>query len=83
MPLMKEAEKEFRKVRELSDTASFISHGFEFEDDRFSLTENYGFAPEGIVFVYNSYDVAAYAIGPTQIIVPYEGLREWLKEANP
>jgi hypothetical protein len=81
--LLKEAEKEFREVRNLADTASFTNNGFEFTENQFELTPNYGFVPEGVIFVYNSYEVAAYAVGPTQIIVPYERLKDWLKKANP
>jgi hypothetical protein len=77
--LTKEAEKAFRQVRELADTASFINNGFEFPENQFQLNENYGFTNSGITFVYNSYEVAPYAAGPTYIVVPYERLRDWLK----
>jgi hypothetical protein len=72
-------EEEFRKEQELSDTSSLEEAGFGFSEGKFQLNENYGFRKEGIVFFYNSYEVAAYATGPTEIIIPYEKLRGWFK----
>jgi hypothetical protein len=72
-------EQSFRDVRVLSDTASFADNGFEFKDDRFALNQNYGFRPEGIVYFYNAYEVAPYVLGPTEIIIPYEAIRDWLR----
>lgn len=72
-------EEEFRKEQELADTTSLEEAGFSFPENKFQLNENYGFRKEGIVFVYNSYEVAAYAVGPTEIIIPYEKLRGWFK----
>lgn len=72
-------EKVFRRERELSDTTSFSSNFFEFQDDKFALNDNFGFTPEGIVFYYNSYEVAPYAAGPTEVIIPYLEIKDWLK----
>lgn len=77
--LTKAGEKGFRKAHELSDTASFQFNDFEFENNRFQLTNNYGFTKSGIVFYYNSYEVAPYAMGPTEVIIPYEEVKDWLK----
>jgi hypothetical protein len=81
--LMREAERAFRNVRALADTASLVDHGFEFPDNRFQLTENYGFTREGLAFVYNSYEIAPFAVGPTRITIPYEKLRDWLRSPVP
>ncbi|MBL0743786.1 DUF3298 and DUF4163 domain-containing protein [Chryseolinea lacunae] len=78
-PLTKIGEKIFRKVRELSDTASLNASYFEFPDDKFQLNRNFGFKKEGIVFYYNSYEIAAYASGPTEVLIPYEEIKDWLK----
>ncbi len=78
-PLTAVAEKVFRQVRELPDTASLGDNFFEFPDDQFQLNENYGFKQEGIVFFYNNYEIAAYAAGPTELLIPYEELKDWLK----
>jgi hypothetical protein len=77
--LIKTGEQLFRQVRELPDTTSFVEYGFEFPDDQFQLTDNYGFTGDGITFVYNSYEIGPYVLGPTTIVIPYEKLKDWLK----
>lgn len=73
------AEEAFRKARDIAPDVSFEEAGFSFPDNRFALTDNFGFKPEGIVFFYNDYEVAAYAVGPTEILIPYEELAGWIK----
>jgi hypothetical protein len=46
------------------------------------MNDNYGFTTQGIVFVFNSYEIASYAEGPTEILIPYEKIRDWLN-TNP
>ncbi|HYF69394.1 MAG TPA: DUF3298 domain-containing protein [Ohtaekwangia sp.] len=77
-PLNAIGERLFRKERQLSDTASFRYNDFEFPDDQFKLNLNFGFTEQGIVFVFNSYEVAPYAIGPTKILIPYGKIQDWL-----
>ncbi|MBT1701640.1 DUF3298 and DUF4163 domain-containing protein [Chryseosolibacter indicus] len=77
--LIKEGEKLFRKERQLADTASYVNNGFEFADDVFQLNENYGFTATGITFVFNNYEVAPYAAGPTTIEIPYDRMKDWFK----
>jgi hypothetical protein len=72
-------EEEFRKEKEIADTTTLEEAGFEFAENKFFLNENYGFRKEGIVFVYNSYEIAAYVMGPTELVIPYEKLRGWFK----
>ena len=72
-------EEEFRKELDMADTTTLDAAGFEFPENRFQLNENYGFRKEGIVFVFNSYEIAAYAMGPTEIVIPYEKLKGWFK----
>jgi hypothetical protein len=73
------AEKTFRAVRQIPETASLSSSYFDFPEDKFKLTNTYGFTKHGIVFYYNNYEVAPYAIGPTEVIVPYAKVRDWLR----
>jgi hypothetical protein len=75
--LNQEGEKAFRQVREIPNGESLDMHGFEFMEDSFEVNSNYGFREEGIVFVFNSYEIAAYALGPTEFLVPWESLGEW------
>jgi Protein of unknown function (DUF3298)/Deacetylase PdaC len=70
----------FRETRELADTASLSDNYFEFPEDQFELNKNYGFKKEGIAFFYNNYEIAPYAAGPTEVLIPYEDISEWIKE---
>jgi hypothetical protein len=76
--LTQEGEKSFRQYHELADTASWQANYFEFENNQFALNDNYGFTEDGVVFFYNSYEVAPYAVGPTEVLIPYEKLKDWL-----
>ncbi len=78
-PLKKIGEEIFRDVRELADTASFEFNGYSFPDNAFVLNENYGFKQEGIIFYYNSYEIAPYSMGPTELVIPFEKIRDWIK----
>jgi hypothetical protein len=77
--LTKIGERVFREQRELADTASFKSNAFDFPDNKFQLNKNYGFTREGILFYYNSYEVGPYAAGPTEVLIPYTEIKDWLK----
>ena len=69
------AEKKFRETR----TDLFIStdgiESFEFDATTpFALAQNFGLVQDGIYFHYLVYEVGAYAIGNTQMTIPYEEL---------
>lgn len=78
--LRKEGELDFRNAQELADTASYSNAGFEFADDKFVLNDNYGFTKDGIVFVFNIYEIAPYAMGAQEVHIPYTRLKEWMKK---
>jgi|SRR5690606_4863493 len=65
----------FRKQEELSDTSSYGSNYF-FEDETFTLADNFGLTPSGLLFHYNPYEIKSYAEGPTTLIIPYKALEE-------
>lgn len=73
------AEKHFREARKLAPDADLQKAGFEFKDNRFALTENFGLTPDGMVLYYNNYDIAAYYFGPTEVKMPYPEIRDLLK----
>lgn len=68
-------ERIFRREHELADTASLSENMFEFPNDRFELTGNFGFTRVGILFYYNSYEIAPYAMGPSEVLIPYDSVR--------
>ena len=40
--------------------------------------DNFYLSPQGITFYYNIYDIAPFAMGPTEVMVPYSQLKPWL-----
>ncbi len=54
------------------------NHSFFFGDE-FNLPENIGFSDEGVIFLYNTYEIAAYAQGVTEFTIPYEDIQDILK----
>jgi len=73
------AENAFRKVEGIPLNESINSTGFMFERDSFSLPENIGFTQNGIKLLYNQYEVASYADGPIEILLPYKETQKFLR----
>ncbi len=52
--------------------------------DQIPLTENYCLTPVGILFHYNSYEIAPYSFGHTEILLPFDLvsslMQPWIKE---
>lgn len=74
------AEKIFRKEKELKPNENLEDVGFWFKDNKFSLNENFGIKNEAIMFYFNAYEIAPYAMGPTEIKIPYAEIKNLIKE---
>lgn len=78
------AEKTFRETRtdlfEPIDTSLRFSFG---PDNPFTLPQQYGLAEAGIYCHYVPYEVGPYAIGSTQMLIPFEKLGALAKIAPP
>ncbi|HEX3036675.1 MAG TPA: lysozyme inhibitor LprI family protein [Thermodesulfobacteriota bacterium] len=74
------AEKEFRKIREMKPDESLEDAGFWFENNKFSLNDNFAIIEEGLIFYFNSYEIAPYVMGPTEIVLSYEDFKHLIKE---
>lgn len=72
-------EMKFKEARELPATANLIEEGF-FWDGVFMLPANIAVTNEGLYFMYNPYEAAAYAAGPTEFTISYDALKGILKE---
>jgi hypothetical protein len=77
--LEKLAEKEFKKARELKKDADLTEEGF-FWGEKFVLPTNFELQEEGIYFWYNPFEVAAYAMGPTDFLISYQDLGKLVKK---
>lgn len=78
------AEKTFRETRidlfEPVDTSMRFSFG---PDNPFALPQQFGLAEAGIYCHYVPYEVGPYAIGSTQMLIPFEALGTLAKIAPP
>ncbi|MFC2082176.1 DUF3298 domain-containing protein [Bacteroidota bacterium] len=72
------AEREFQSVRGLEKGADYDSLGFRFENNQFSLTDNFAMTDTALIFLYNSYEIAPYAFGQTEIRLAYNNLRQMI-----
>lgn len=77
--LKKLVEKKFRSELEISPNASLNEKGFWFEDDKFILPNNIGISNDGFVFYYNPYEIAPYAMGPVDILLPFDEVKNLMK----
>ncbi|MCX7551147.1 DUF3298 and DUF4163 domain-containing protein [Xanthomarina sp. F2636L] len=46
-----------------------------FEPENFKLPENIGFSEEGVILLYNTYEIAPYSSGITEIQIPWQDLQ--------
>lgn len=76
------AEKQFRSRYQLDPGQSLAAKGFIFENDSFTLTDNFGFSQSGVVFYYNSSEIAPNSTGPTALVIPYYELQSDLKDTD-
>ncbi len=74
------AETKFRNDQEIPEQGSINATGFMFSGEVFHLPENLGFTEEGIQLIYNQYEVASYADGPIELLIPYADANQFLKE---
>jgi hypothetical protein len=67
-------EKSFRKQQAVAPGNNLEEKGYFLRDGQFFLPANFGIGAQGILFYYNPYEIAAYAVGPIQVMVPYTQL---------
>jgi hypothetical protein len=65
------AEAQFRKQFNIPDKAPINSGGLMFENEAFALPDTIFFTDKGLLLYYNIYEIAGYADGPQQLLIPY------------
>ncbi|GAA4404973.1 hypothetical protein GCM10023187_22920 [Nibrella viscosa] len=73
-------ERIFRLKQGISEEQRLEEEGYFAETGRFVLPEHVGVGRKGLIFYYNPYEIAAYAQGPIEIVVPYREIKEVLQE---
>ncbi|RED96995.1 uncharacterized protein DUF4163 [Marinoscillum furvescens DSM 4134] len=74
------AEQKFRQTFDIPDSLTYADKGYLFENNEFQLTSNFGFTKAGMVFYYNSYEIAPYAMGPSVLIIPFHELNDLISQ---
>ena len=73
------AESIFRKQEKLKPADKLGEEtGYFFEKGKFILNDNFTLTETGIKFLYNVYEIKAYAAGVTELEIPYSDLKEIL-----
>ncbi len=72
-------EKRFRTERGLEEQQNLTEAGFTFENGKFRLPIQWGADARGLLFFYNAYEIAPYAMGPTRVHLPYSELKSVLR----
>lgn len=73
--LLNLVEKKFRELEKLAPGVDLEDAGYFLANHKFFIPANYVFTPEGVLFFYNPYEIAAYARGPIELSIPYEELK--------
>ncbi|WP_222982151.1 DUF3298 and DUF4163 domain-containing protein [Flagellimonas meishanensis] len=76
---LQHAEIKFRIQEGIPQDVDINATGFMFDGDTFHLPDNVGYAPEGLRMIYNQYEVASYAEGPIELLLPYTEVNQYLK----
>lgn len=77
------AEKEFRKQYNIAPEEQLSDKGFLFDDDQFSLSEDFGVSKSGIVFYYNADEISSNAQSPIILTIPFKDLTGLYKHKMP
>ncbi len=73
------AENKFRNKFRISSHQNINSKGFMFENDFFHLPENIFFTQDGVLLIYNTYEIASYADGIQELHIPLAEIKPFLK----
>ena len=78
-PLHKLCEKHLRISRNISTEQNLEDEGFWLEKGKLPLPENIALTSHGLRLLYNSYEIAPYAMGQSDFTIPYDELTKILK----
>lgn len=76
--LLSIAEGIFRKNEKLSATEPLTDKYF-FDKGIFALAQNFYVKDKELVFLYNPYEIKAYAYGTTQLVIPFAAIKDIAK----
>jgi hypothetical protein len=71
---------EFRMVRQLGN-APFEKQGFFTQGQGLPFPQQAALTDKGLLMYFNAYEVNAYAVGPTELLLSYTQIRSLLQPA--
>jgi len=74
--ILVQGEKIFRTTYDIPANSSLADAGFEFDNNRFHLPEQGGLTENSVILIFNPYEVAPYAIGPSRIEIPLKSIKK-------
>ena len=72
------AETDFRENLKIPADKSINSTMFTFTDDKFALPGNIFFMKDSLLLHYNPYEIGPYAIGVTEVTIPYTAAQPYM-----
>ena len=69
----------FRIKNNIDPDENINSTGFWFDNDTFYLPESIGYSETHVILIYNQYEIASYADGPIELLIPIEKALPFLK----
>jgi len=75
-------EQAFRNERGLGANDSLEEAGFWFANNAFKVNTNVGVSGDGLVFNFNPYEIAPYAMGATEVTVGYDAINELIPDSS-
>lgn len=61
------AEIEFRMLKEIPPSQALKEKGYFFEGGAFTLNDNFAIINKSLIFYFNPFEIAPYAVGPTEL----------------
>lgn len=78
--LTKIAEQTLRANFRIPANQSLAQFGFTLQNGKFTLAKNYYVRREGVGFYYNPYEIAPYAVGSVELLLPFERIKHLIKK---
>lgn len=68
----------FKKIAKTYLVTELKDDDILFDDDMFKLPENMGYTDDGVVLLYNTYEIAPYSTGIIEFTIPFEKIDSFL-----
>ncbi len=74
------AENQFRADNGIKPGMTLRDAGYIFfENDTFALNSNFWIGPNGVTFYYNTYEIAPYSMGTTELLLAYRQISDLIR----